>query len=127
MLPTRSPVTSASWDASVLTVEPSSEREVVVEFEGSPDAAAYLDALVASIEALAQSSRALVVSLGYDIVAGDPHGSWGFAPEIFTRIGALLAASGLPICVIQEGGYALETLAACSYAFAEGLLEGVPA
>jgi len=108
-----SPVTNVAGG----TVEPSSEREQVVEFEGSPDAATYLDALAASIEALAQSSRALVVSLG----------SWGFTPEIFTRIGALLAASGLPICVIQEGGYALETLAACSYAFAEGLLEGAPA
>jgi acetoin utilization deacetylase AcuC-like enzyme len=115
-----SPVTNVAAG----TVEPSSEREHVVEFEGSPDAATYLDALAASVEALAQSSQALVVSLGYDTVAGDPHGSWGFRPEIFTRIGALLAASGLPICVIQEGGYALETLAACSYAFAEGLLEG---
>ena len=50
----------------------------------------------------------LVVSLGYDTVAGDPHGSWGFEPDIFTEIGRLLAASGLPICVIQEGGYALD-------------------
>jgi acetoin utilization deacetylase AcuC-like enzyme len=118
-----SPVTNVAAG----TVEPSSEREHVVEFEGSPDAAAYLDALAASVEALAQSSRVLVVSLGYDIVAGDPHGSWAFPPQIFTRIGALLAAPDLPVCVIQEGGYALETLAACSYAFAEGLLEGAPA
>jgi len=117
-----SPVTNVA----ALTVEPSHEREVVVEFEGSPDPTAYLDALAASVEALARTSRALVVSLGYDIVAGDPHGSWSFAPEIFTRIGALLASPGLPICVIQEGGYALETLAACSFAFATGLLEGVP-
>ncbi len=94
----------------------------MVEFEGSPDAGEYLEALSASIDALAGSSRAIVVSLGYDIVAGDPHGSWGFPPEIFTEIGGLLAASGLPVCVIQEGGYALDTLAACSHAFATGLL-----
>ena len=117
-----SPVTNVAE----LTVTPSSEREHVVEFEGSPDAAEYLGALAASIEALAGSSRAIVVSLGYDIVAGDPHGSWGFSPEIFTEIGGLLAASGLPVCVIQEGGYALDTLAACSHAFATGLL-GAPA
>ncbi|HEX6752596.1 MAG TPA: hypothetical protein VF093_03295 [Solirubrobacterales bacterium] len=115
-----SPVTNVAE----LTVTPSSEREHVVEFEGSPDAAEYLEALAASIEALAGSSQAIVVSLGYDIVAGDPHGSWAFSPEIFTEIGGLLAASGLPVCVIQEGGYALDTLAACSHAFATGLLGG---
>lgn len=113
-----SPVTNVAE----LTVTPSSEREHVVEFEGSPDAETYLGALAESIDALAGGSRALVVSLGYDIVAGDPHGSWGFSAEIFTEIGALLAAPGLPICVIQEGGYALETLAACGEAFVTGLL-----
>jgi acetoin utilization deacetylase AcuC-like enzyme len=116
-----SPVTNVA----ALTVEPSSEREHVVEFEGSPDRAAYLDAVTSSVEELARSSRALVVSLGYDIVAGDPHGSWGFRPEIFVEIGALLAGAGLPVCVIQEGGYALDTLAECSHAFVTGLLEGV--
>ncbi len=65
-----SPVTNVAE----LTVTPSSEREVVVEFAGSPDAGLYLDAVADSIEALARSSAALVVSLGYDIVAGDPHG-----------------------------------------------------
>jgi acetoin utilization deacetylase AcuC-like enzyme len=63
-----------------------------------------------------------VVSLGYDTVAGDPHGSWDFGPEIFTEIGALLARSGLQVCVVQEGGYSLPALAACSHAFATGLL-----
>lgn len=117
-----SPVTNVAEG----TVAPSSEREVVVEFAGSPDATTYLDAVAASIEALAQTSAALVVSLGYDIVAGDPHGSWGFEPAIFTEIGAMLAAAGPPVCVIQEGGYALDTLAACSEAFATGLLDGAP-
>jgi acetoin utilization deacetylase AcuC-like enzyme len=115
-----SPVTNVAEG----TVAPSSEREVVVEFAGSPDAATYLDAVAVSIETLAQTSAALVVSLGYDIVAGDPHGSWGFEPRIFTEIGAMLAAPGLPVCVIQEGGYALDSLAACSEAFVNGLLDG---
>lgn len=115
-----SPVTNVAE----LTVTPSSEREHVVEFEGSPDAETYLGALTESVDSLTGSSRAIVVSLGYDIVAGDPHGSWGFGPEIFTEIGRLLAGSGLPICVIQEGGYALDSLAACSEAFVNGLLGG---
>ncbi|HXR30976.1 MAG TPA: hypothetical protein VN752_07535 [Solirubrobacterales bacterium] len=117
-----SPVTNVAAG----TVSPSSEREVVVEFAGSPDREAYLEAVATSIEALAETSQALVVSLGYDIVAGDPHGSWGFEPEIFTHIGALLADAGPPVCVIQEGGYALASLAECSEAFVTGLLDGAP-
>ncbi len=113
------PVTNVAGE----TVRPSSERERVVEFRGSPDAADYLHAVSASIETLGQTSEALVVSLGYDTVLGDPHGSWSFSPTIFAQIGRLLAASGLPVCVIQEGGYALHSLAACGYAFAAGLLE----
>lgn len=113
------PVTNAPEDP----VLPRTEREALIEFRTVPDAATYLDAVGRSVAALARSTRVLVLSLGYDTVAGDPHGSWSFAPSIFTEIGRLLAASGLPICVIQEGGYALETLADCSYAFATGLLE----
>ncbi|HEY5816354.1 MAG TPA: hypothetical protein VIS95_08445 [Solirubrobacterales bacterium] len=109
------------------TVTPSSERERVVEFTGSPSEATYLDAVGRSVESLAAGSEALVVSLGYDTVAGDPHGGWGFSPTIFAQIGRLLAGAGVPVCVVQEGGYALQTLAACSYAFAAGLLDEVPA
>ena len=118
-----SPVTNVAGGE----VEASGEREVVVGFPGSPEAEVYLTAVAHSIEALALDSAALVVSLGYDLVAGDPHGSWQFEPAIFTEIGRLLAAAGLPVCVIQEGGYALDSLAACSEAFVNGLLDGVPA
>jgi acetoin utilization deacetylase AcuC-like enzyme len=107
-------------------VEPS-ERECFVEFTTTPDAGAYLDALRDTIDALSHSARALVLSLGYDIVASDPHGSWDFPPAIFEQIGGVLAASGLPVCVVQEGGYSLEALAECSHAFATGLLNGATA
>jgi acetoin utilization deacetylase AcuC-like enzyme len=118
-----SPVTNVSAD----TVLPQVPGEKVVAFAAAPDAATYLDEVAASIEALAAPAAALVVSLGYDTVAGDPHGSWDFEPEIFADVGRLLAAAGLPVCVIQEGGYSLPTLAACSHAFATGLLDGGPA
>jgi acetoin utilization deacetylase AcuC-like enzyme len=106
------------------TVEPTSDREVAVEFPGVPSADNYLTVLESSLSELAAESEALVVSLGYDIVAGDPHGSWEFEPAIFAEIGQLLAACGKPVCVIQEGGYALDSLAECSEAFATGLLAG---
>ena len=104
------------------SAHPCSERERMVEFSQAPSEEHYLAAVASSIDALGSCAHALVLSLGYDTVAGDPHGSWSFSPDIFARVGQLLAASGLPVCVVQEGGYALQSLAACSYAFASGLL-----
>ncbi len=117
------PVTNVSAD----TVLPQTESERVVAFGEDPGPEAYLAAVGAAVEDLSGDAAALVVSLGYDIVAGDPHGCWGFEPAIFTEIGGLLARAGLPVCVIQEGGYALPLLAECSEAFARGLLDGSPA
>ncbi len=106
------------------SAHPQSPRERVVDFRGDPTIASYLDALAASLDALAQVATVLVLSLGYDTVIGDPHGGWSFSPASFARIGSLVAASGLPACVIQEGGYHLQTLSSSSYAFATGLLDG---
>lgn len=105
---------------------PHSERERMVEFKRAPSEEQYLQSVADSLATLAGRASVLVLSLGYDTVAGDPHGNWGFSPEIFARMGELLATCGLPVCVVQEGGYALEWLAACSYAFASGVL-GAPA
>jgi acetoin utilization deacetylase AcuC-like enzyme len=104
------------------SAQPSTDRERVIEFVEPPGEEHYLDAVADAIETLSWSAAAIVLSLGYDTVKGDPHGVWGFSPEIFTRIGRLLADSQLPVCVVQEGGYALDSLAECSYAFATGLL-----
>ena len=106
------------------TVLPQSEGERAVAFGRAPDPDAYLLAVASSIAQLADDAAALVVSLGYDTVAGDPHGSWDFPPQIFAEVGCLLAAAERPICVVQEGGYALPVLAECSHAFATGLLGG---
>ena len=101
---------------------PCCEREHVVEFRRRPDEPQYLDAVAEAIERLSRSAAVIVLSLGYDTVRGDPHGCWEFSPEIFTPIGSLLASSLLPVCVVQEGGYGLHSLAACGHAFARGLL-----
>lgn len=101
-----------------------SERERLVSFRSAPGAAEYLDALAQTIEGIGRECGAIVLSLGYDTIAQDPHGGWSFTPSIFARIGRLIADSGLPVCVVQEGGYALGSLADCSHAFATGLLAG---
>jgi acetoin utilization deacetylase AcuC-like enzyme len=99
-------------------------RERVVTFRSSPRPDSYIATLASSTQALSRSAEAIVLSLGYDTVAGDPHGSWSFQAPVFERMGELLAATGLPVCVVQEGGYALGSLAGCSHAFATGLLGG---
>ncbi|MBK5219837.1 MAG: histone deacetylase family protein, partial [Thermoleophilia bacterium] len=104
------------------TVLPQFAGERALAFAEGPAEETYAEEVGASIDALAGEAAALVVSLGYDTVSGDPHGNWGFSPAIFAEIGALLGRCGLPICVIQEGGYSLPALAACSHAFANGLL-----
>jgi acetoin utilization deacetylase AcuC-like enzyme len=125
-------VTLHSLHAAPVTNLPPGERlprvegERAVAFAASPDPGEYLDEVAVSVEMLAEDAAALVVSLGFDTVAGDPHGGWDFPPQIFTEVGALLAGCGLPVCVVQEGGYALESLSDCAYAFASGLLEPSP-
>jgi acetoin utilization deacetylase AcuC-like enzyme len=104
------------------TALPRAPGERAHAFAAAPDPVAYLAEVEVSLTELAADSEALVVSLGYDTVDGDPHGSWHFGPEVFAGIGRLLAATRLPVCVVQEGGYSLEALAPCSHAFAAGLL-----
>ena len=83
--------------------------------------------VAASIEELAAGAAALVVSLGYDTVAGDPHGSWELrAGDLRRDRRACWPAPGCRSASIQEGGYALPALAACSHAFATGLLGEEP-
>jgi acetoin utilization deacetylase AcuC-like enzyme len=104
------------------TAQPCGERERVVEFRRAPREEQYLGAVDLAIDDLSRRAAAIVLSLGYDTVKGDPHGGWSFSPTIFARIGRLLADARLPVCVVQEGGYALDSLSRCSYAFASGLL-----
>lgn len=112
------PVTNLPPDA----VLPWAEGERVVAFADPPDATTYLEAVEGSLAVLAGAADAFVLSLGFDTVAGDPHGTWGFSPPIFARVGRLVAARGLPVCIVQEGGYALRHLGSCAYALATGLL-----
>jgi acetoin utilization deacetylase AcuC-like enzyme len=104
------------------SAEPQSDRERLVAFAEAPTEAHYLEEVSVSLDAIAETASVLVLSLGYDTVAGDPHGCWSFSPPLFAEIGRLLADCGLPVCVVQEGGYALDSLAECGFAFADGLL-----
>jgi acetoin utilization deacetylase AcuC-like enzyme len=75
------------------------------------DSAGYLTALDEALAVIDEfAPRYLVVSAGFDIVAGDPVG--GFRVEVGTlrEIGRRIAALELPTVIVQEGGYLLDTL-----------------
>ncbi|WP_310632967.1 histone deacetylase family protein [Paraburkholderia sp.] len=53
---------------------------------------------------------ALVVSLGVDTFEGDPISRFKLQSADFSRIGARIAALGLPTLFVMEGGYAVEEI-----------------
>ena len=73
----------------------------------------YLEALDRALDAVAAADPAVViVSLGLDTYVGDPMCDLALTTEGFARCGAGVAALGLPLVVLQEGGYADEALGA---------------
>lgn len=78
------------------------------------DDAAYLAALEEALDAV-RSFRpdALVVSAGFDLLAGDPSATTGgFAVTLdgVAEVGRRLAGLALPTVIVQEGGYRLDWL-----------------
>lgn len=69
----------------------------------------YLAGLDLALEAVAaHDPAAVVLSLGTDTAASDPVGGLGLSPDAYPRIGAAIAALGLPTVSVQEGGYDLD-------------------
>lgn len=101
------------------------ERQRFIPFDDSPSPEEFIDAVEELVRGcIEHGASAIVVSAGYDIVDGDPHGTWRLQPELLEDVGRAIGLSGLPICVAQEGGYLLHVLEECAYRFGEGLLEG---
>jgi len=63
----------------------------------------------------------LVLALGYDIMKGDPTGSFLVTPRGMRRIGEAIGRLGVPVLVVQEGGYSVVNLRAGARAFFLGL------
>jgi acetoin utilization deacetylase AcuC-like enzyme len=68
------------------------------------------------------SPHAVIVSLGFDTLAGDPEGRFQLLPGSFRQIGRRLGQLRRPLLIVQEGGYLLSSLGACATHFFEGLL-----
>ncbi len=65
---------------------------------------------------------ALVVTLGFDIHERDPQAKVAVSSPGFGRLGRTVADLGLPVLVVQEGGYYLEGLEENTRQFFTGLL-----
>ncbi len=69
-------------------------------------------------------TNALVVALGLDASIDDPFQGLAVTQDGFTRIGAAIAATGLPTLFVQEGGYLSDTLGANLTRTLTGFQEG---
>jgi acetoin utilization deacetylase AcuC-like enzyme/GNAT superfamily N-acetyltransferase len=63
----------------------------------------------------------LVLALGLDTAKADPTGSWTMIARDFERNGRMIGELGLPVVVIQEGGYRSRTLGINARNFFSGL------
>ncbi|MDR3441027.1 histone deacetylase family protein [Telmatospirillum sp.] len=81
----------------------------------------FLEAVGASLADVARFGPSLLVlSLGFDTFIGDPMATFGVTTPGFGRLGAMIAQSGLPTVVVQEGGYCVDALPANLAAFLDG-------
>lgn len=103
-----------------LETKPCAANQTFVAFEEPPSEDAYLAQLAEQLGRISHVD-AIVVSLGYDPVLGDPHGGWAMTPAFFQRAARLFKETTRQLCFVQEGGYGLEGLAECSRELARGL------
>lgn len=87
---------------------------------------AYATALSEALDLVAgfAPDAPLVISLGFDTFERDPIGDLRLRTVDYTTVGAMIAAAGLPMVVLQEGGYAVEAIGANAVAFMGALREG---
>jgi acetoin utilization deacetylase AcuC-like enzyme len=92
------------------------------------DDAGYLKALERAAAVIRRyRPSCLVVSIGFDILKGDPTGSFTLSTRTMTEIGRRIAELGLPMLFVQEGGYNLRNLRSGVARLFQGVARGVAA
>ena len=85
----------------------------------------YLTALDSGLDAIRRfAPDALLVSLGFDAYEADPIGYLSISTEGFGRIGEAISRLGLPMVLVQEGGYNVADLTKNLSSFLKGFAEG---
>ncbi|MCU0538386.1 MAG: GNAT family N-acetyltransferase, partial [Desulfobacterales bacterium] len=86
------------------------------------DGERYRKALATALRRIANfDPDFLVVALGLDAAKGDPTGTWTLTRTDFRHNGRMIGELGIPVLVVQEGGYRTRTLGMNARAFFEGL------
>ena len=89
------------------------------------DGQAYRKSLALALSRIeAYRPQFLIIGLGLDPAKGDPTGTWSLTVKDFHTNGHMIGALGLPMAVIQEGGYRTQTLGKNALAFFRGLVAG---
>lgn len=82
----------------------------------------FLAAVGRGLEAVGEfGADVLVLALGFDSHAEDPLSLLTVTTAAFGQAGRAVAAAGIPVAVIQEGGYQTEVIGDCLEAFLTGL------
>jgi acetoin utilization deacetylase AcuC-like enzyme len=63
----------------------------------------------------------MVLAFGLDIAKGDPTGTWHLKSSDLEENGKMLGEPGLPLMVVQEGGYRTRSLGINALSFFKGL------
>ena len=89
----------------------------------STDEVGFLRALHSAVDAIDQfRPTVLLVSLGFDTLVGDPHGGMRLEPGSFGPVSRMIGELGLPLLIVQEGGYLTPALGPALIALLEGLV-----
>ena len=92
------------------------------------DGEQYRKVLTRALEKIRKfQPKFLVLALGLDTAKGDPTGSFRLLARDFKQNGMLIGELGLPVLVVQEGGYKTETLGVNARQFFNGLWQGINA
>lgn len=84
--------------------------------------AEYRPALELALDRIGRYRPAfLVVAVGYDAHERDPIGGLGLKTPYFEEIGRIIRHLGLPMVLVQEGGYGLADLGEIAAAFGRGV------
>jgi acetoin utilization deacetylase AcuC-like enzyme/GNAT superfamily N-acetyltransferase len=90
------------------------------------DGQAYLSAFEKAIDRIERfRPTILVISLGLDMLKGDPTGSFQVPIGTMRQIGNRLGAMRLPLLIVQEGGYSLHNLRRGTPALFMGIAEAI--
>jgi acetoin utilization deacetylase AcuC-like enzyme/GNAT superfamily N-acetyltransferase len=86
------------------------------------DGEIYRKTLKAALRAIKKfSPDFLVVAFGLDTAKNDPTGTWSLTGADFLANGQLIGMAGLPVLVVQEGGYHTRSLGINTRNFFKGL------